>query len=96
MLDLIVLIFLTREIGRLAAKKGLRILTWRIYTVISWLLTEIIGIMIGVMIFGPDNLISVALVGITFAVTSYFIIKAYLEKLPDHDDIDIDNFGRNY
>jgi hypothetical protein len=36
MLDLIILIFLTREIGRLAERKGLKAVTWRIYNV-SWL-----------------------------------------------------------
>ena len=96
MLDLIVLIFLTREIGRLAGSKGLKPFTWKVYIVISWLIAEIIGVVAGVMIFGPYNLVSIILVGIIFAVTSYFIIKAYLNKLPDHDGIenDINNMGK--
>jgi hypothetical protein len=62
--------------------------------VVSWIITEIIGFMLGLMIFGKDNLISVMLVGLTFAITSYFIIKAQLNKLPDQDlDDDINNFG---
>ena len=93
MLDLIVLIFLTREIGRLAFRKGLKPLTWRIYNVLGWLLFEIIGIIAGVLIFGIDNLISINLMGFTFAITSYFLIKARLNKLPDVDD-EIDNFGK--
>lgn len=93
MLDLIVLIFLTREIGRLAFRKGLKPLTWRIYNVLGWLLFEIIGIIAGVVIFGIDNLISINLMGFAFAITSYFLIKARLNKLPDVDD-DIDNFGK--
>jgi hypothetical protein len=95
MLELIALIFLTREIGKIAEKKGLKPLTWKIYLVIGWLFFEIIGIFVGVMIFGTDNLISVVLVGFAFAITSYFLIKGQLNKLPDRNiDDDIDDLGR--
>jgi hypothetical protein len=94
MLEIIALIFLTREIGRLAEKRGLKPITWKIYTVIGWLFSETIGILIGVMIFGTNNLVSVVLVGVLFAITSYFIVKAQLNKLPDRDiDNDINNLG---
>ena len=93
MLEIIALIFLTREIGRLAEKKGLKSITWKIYTVIGWLISETIGIFVGVMIFGMNNLVSVVLVGVTFAITSYFIINGQLNKLPDIDD-DINNLGQ--
>jgi hypothetical protein len=94
MLEIIALIFLTREIGKLAEKKGLKPITWKIYTVIGWLFSETIGILVGVMMFGMNNLVSVVLVGILFAITSYFIIKAQLNKLPDRDiDNDINNLG---
>jgi len=95
MLELIALIFLTKEIGKIAEKKGLKPLTWKIYLVIGWLFFEIIGIFVGVMIFGMNNLISVVLVGFAFAITSYFLIKSQLNKLPDRNiDDDIDNMGR--
>lgn len=96
MLEIIALIFLTREIGKLAHDKGLKPLTWKIYTVLSWIFAEIIGIIIGVMIFGKDNLFSIVLVGLTFAITSYFIIKAQLNKLPNQGfDDDINSIGQN-
>jgi hypothetical protein len=95
MLEIIALIFLTREIGRIAHNKGLKPLTWKIYTVAAWIISEIIGVIAGVMIFGMDNLFSVALVGFTFAITSYFIIKAQLNKLPDYFDNDINSIGNN-
>ena len=96
MLDLIVLYFLTREIGRLAFRKGLKPLTWKIYNVLGWLSAELIGVVIGVLIFGMDNLVSVQLIAFAFAITSYFIIKAQLNKLPDHDlDDDINRIGSN-
>ena len=96
MLEIIALIFLTREIGRIAHDKGLRPVTWKIYTVVGWIVSEIIGLIAGVMIFGKDNLFSIILVGLTFAITSYFIIKAQLNKLPDQGfDDDINNIGNN-
>ncbi len=94
MLDLILLFFLTREIGRIAFKKGLKPLTWKIYNIVGWLGAELIGVIIGVLIFGLNNLISVQLVAFAFAITSYFIIKAQLNKLPDNDiDDDINRIG---
>ncbi len=96
MLDLIVLYFLTREVGKLAFKKGVKPLTWKIYNVVGWLLAELVGIIIGALIFGLDNFVSVQLVAFVFAITSYFILKAQLNKLPDQDlDDDINRIGRN-
>lgn len=94
-MDLIVLFFLAREIGRLASRKGLKPGTWRLYTVLAWIITEIIGLLIGFMIFDKDNLFSIGMTGIAFAVTSYFIIKAQLNKFSDYVDDDIDNIGNN-
>lgn len=93
MLEIIALIFLTRKIGRIAQNKGLKPLTWKIYTLIGWIVLEIIGIIIGAAIFGKDNIVSIVLVGIAFAITSYFIIEAQLNKLPDQFNDDINNIG---
>lgn len=94
MLDLIVLFFLTREIGRLAQRKGLKPVTWKIYNILGWLFAELIGIMIGIVIFGWNNLVSIQLVAFAFAITSYFIIKTQLNKLEDQDfDDDINHLG---
>ncbi len=93
-MDLIILFFLAREIGRLALKKGLKSITWKIYTAVAWIISEIIGLMIGFLFFDKDNLFSIGMIGLTFALTSYFIIKAQLNKLPDYDD-DINRIGNN-
>lgn len=95
MLEIIALVFLTRQIAKIAQDKGLRPVTWKIYTVVGWIVSEIIGVFAGVIIFGTDNLFSVEMVALTFAITSYFIIKAQLNKLPDHFDDDINNIGSN-
>ena len=75
--------------------KGLKPSTCKIYTVAGWILSEIIGIVIGTMIFGKDNLFSIVMVGLAFAITSYFVIKAQFNKLPAYFDDDINNIGNN-
>ncbi len=93
-MDLIILIFLTINIGKLAHSKGLKVLRWKIYNVVGFVIAEIIGAIVGIIIFGKDNIISIFLVGLTFAITSYYIIKAQLNKLPDQNlDDDINNLG---
>jgi hypothetical protein len=95
MLDLIILYFLTKEIGKLASQKGLKPINWKIYTIISWIASEIVGVFVGFLIFDVHNLFSIILVGIAFAFTSYYLIKAQLNRLPDKTfDDDINNIGR--
>ena len=96
MLDLIALFFLTKEIGKLSLQKGVKPMTWKIYTIAGWILSEILGFIVALMIFEKDNLFSIVLVGFLFAITSYFIIKSQLQKLPDQNsEDDINNIGRN-
>ena len=96
MLDLIALFFLTKEIGKLSLQKGVKPMTWKIYTIAGWILSEILGFIVALMIFEKDNLFSIVLVGFLFAITSYFIIKSQLQKLPDQNsEDDINDIGRN-
>jgi len=94
MLEIIALIFLTRQIGRMAADKGLKPGIWKFYTVLAWIAGEFLGAVVGVLIFGTENIFSVILVAIAGAVTGYFIIKANLSKRPDVFD-EIDQIGHN-
>ncbi len=95
MLEIIVLVYLTSEIGKLARDKGLNAARWKVYNVFGYIFAEFIGVIVGIMIFGKDNLISVMLVGLLFAITSYFILKAQLNKMPDHNmDDDINHLGQ--
>ncbi len=62
--------------------------------VLAWIGGEILGGGIGILIFGLDNQVSWALLAIGCAVTSYFLIKNYLSKLPDIiSDDDLNNIG---
>jgi hypothetical protein len=95
MLEIIALIFLTRQIGRIAHDKGLKSSTWKLYTVLAWFAGEIVGAVIGLMIFGPNNLFSVLLVALAGAITGYYILKLNLDKRQDITlDDDINQIGR--
>ena len=92
MLEIIALVFLTRQIGRIAVTKGLKPGTWKLFTVLAWIAGEFVGAIIGLLIFSQDNIFSIILVAIAGAVTGYFIIKANLSKRPDVID-EIDQIG---
>ena len=95
MLEIIILFFLTKKIGILAHSKGLRAGRWKLNLVLAWLLAELLGAVVGVIVFGADNLVSCLLLAIGLAATSYILLKNYLTKLPNvFDEDDINNIGR--
>lgn len=90
MLEIVILIYLSRKVGALALKKGVSAGLWKFIFIIGWILFEVIGFIAGIWIFGKDNIISIILLAYMFAITSYVILKAYFSKLPDavsEDDI---------
>lgn len=94
MLEIIALIFLTKDIGNLASRKGLKPGTWKLYTVLAWIGAEIMGFFITLMLI-PDNIITAMLIGIGCAIGSYLIIKANLNKRPDAGlEHEIDQIGQ--
>ena len=95
MLEILILYFLTKKIGLLAASKGLSAGRWKLNLVLAWIVGELIGAVVAVMIFGKDNLFSALLIAIACAASSYFVITNYLNKLPDIiDEEDLNNIGR--
>ncbi len=93
MLEIIALVFLTKNIGSLAQRKGLKPGTWKLYTVLCWFGAEILGALIGVLVFGSENIVGAVLLGLACAVGSYFVLKANLDKRPDAMDDDINRIG---
>ena len=93
MVEIIALYFLCKRNGLLAAQKGLNPRTWKWYTVLAWLLTEIIGVIIGITLYGEDNLMGVLSLGIISAFGGYLIIKFVLDKKPDIFEEDINGIG---
>lgn len=95
MLEIVALIFLTKDIGKLAARKGLKPSTWKIYLVLGWILSEIIGVIVGIMIFGMHNLVSIVLMGLAFAFGHYFFLRHTLYKYEDYTfDDEFQDFGK--
>jgi hypothetical protein len=88
-MDIILLIFLAYKISNLAAKKGEKRKKWVILLVLTWVSGEIVGASIGLVIFGKDNLFSIALLALGVAGTFYFKINDYLNNLPDKIEKDI-------
>ena len=93
MIEIIALIFLCRKIGELAIKKGLKAGTWKAYTVLAWIVAEMIGVVLGMLAFGNGNLLGIALIGIVSAFGGYLFVKAILDKKPDSFDEDINKIG---
>ena len=83
MLDIILLYFLAKNIGRLALKKGLPPLKWKLILIGIWLTFEMAGIFLGFSAFGDGNLLGLLLMGLASAFGGYFVLKANLEKYPD-------------
>lgn len=94
MLEIIALIFLSREIGKIAERKGLKPGKWKLYMVLVWFGAEIIGWVIALSLF-PGSIMSAMAMGLGFAVTSYFHIKSILNKKPDSFEADIEQIGRD-
>jgi uncharacterized membrane protein YfcA len=92
MIEILAIIYLCRKIGDLAEQKGLRRGLWQFYTVLAWIVGEIIGILLGIIIFqtNPDQLIPLVIPGYALAVASYFVLKAVLSKKPDRVDMNFE------
>lgn len=94
MIEIIVLIILAINIGKVATRKGEKPVKWQVLTVIGWVVAELLGVMLGIMFFGKGNLIGLMLLGLISAVGGYLIVKAQLDKIPDHLEDDINNIGQ--
>ena len=83
MLEIIAIIFLSKNNGKLATSKGLKSGTWILYTVLAWIGAEFVGALAGILLFGQENFFMAYLLAIGCAIASYFIIRNVLQKKPD-------------
>ena len=95
MLEIIALVFLTRKIGDLAERKGLKKGWWKFYTVIAWFGPEVLGIVLSILIFQTEEILGLVFLGYAFAIASYFILKAVLSKKPDIETPAFEFEGQN-
>jgi len=82
MIEILVLINITKIFGRLATQKGLSAVWWKLYIVLAWFFAEFTGIFIGVLLF-PDAMLVYLLFGYGFAAGAYYLLKYILNKKPD-------------
>ena len=82
------------HVGRVADRKGEKPVKWQLRVVGGWIVAEMLGFMIGILMFGTDNLIGLMLFGLISAVGGYLFVKAQLDKIPDRMDDDINRIGK--
>ena len=93
MIEIIVLYFLCKHIGKLALSKGLKPLTWKIYTILAWIAAELLGIIFGAALFGinlqaelskqTNELGRLMLFSLVCAFGGYLLVRKILENRPD-------------
>ena len=83
MLEIIALMLLAGQIGRMAIRKGQKPWPWKLYLVLAWIGGEIIGVFIAIAAFNQDDYLGVLPMGIMGAVGGYLIVRAILSKMPD-------------
>lgn len=86
MLEIIVLVFLTNQIGRMALRKGQKSWVWKLYTVLGWIVGEFIGVFAAVLAFNVTDYLSALPLAILGAVGGYLIVRAILSRIPDKPD----------
>jgi hypothetical protein len=97
-LEIIALIFLCKKNGNLAAQKGLNPVKWKWYTVLAWIVAEMVGIILAMSFYGQEeiikqNIISISFFGLISAFGGYLFVKFLLEKKPDAMDEEINSIG---
>lgn len=95
MIEIIILFFLTKNIGVLAIRKGMPPGRWKLYTVLGWIFFELVGFVISFLI--VQNFLANAFFGMICAFTGYLVPKYLLEKMPDKTNTAhwTDNLGNN-
>ena len=79
--DIIILFFLTRNIGSLASRKGMDVKKWKRNTILFWILFELLGIAISMLI--VNSLLANLLFGKVCGFGGYLLTRYRLEQIPD-------------
>ena len=82
MLEIILLIFLCKKIGRMAIERGLSPKRWKIYTILAWISFEFLGCALSIAFFGFDKNHLMGLMGfaIVCAFGGFLLVQYQLEK----------------
>ena len=95
MQDLIIIFFLMRYMGNLAARKNQPVFRWRMYTLAGWFTGGLVGSMVSQVLYHIKNpmdlfkeqnfllLIKVMILYYLFAIMGYHIVRTALKRKPD-------------
>jgi hypothetical protein len=86
MLEIIAIIFLSRNMGKMAKRKGQKPGPWILYTVLAWIGGEFIAALIAIQSMGQRDYLSLLPVLLIGAVIGYLIVRGLLSRLPDVPD----------
>ena len=88
MLEIILLLFITRHIGQMAVRRGLAPRIWKFKLIAYWFLFEILGFFLGITMFKftIENIGGLMLLCITCAFGGYLLVRNQLEKTPENTD----------
>lgn len=100
-MDIIILFLLALYIGKQAKQKGLNPGHWRLRLILTWLVLEFTGFIIGAQLFQVninnmlngkmDGLSGLALFAFACGFGGYLLVKFRLDKTPSKLDDEIDN-----
>lgn len=74
MLEIIALIFLGGQMGKMAIRKGQKPGMWKLYTVLAWIGGEVIGILISIMAFNKEDYMGMLPLALAGALGGYLIV----------------------
>ncbi|MEX0635543.1 MAG: hypothetical protein WD135_02155 [Ferruginibacter sp.] len=83
MIEIIVLFFLGRQISRMASLKGLSPNKWILKLILAWVSAEILGVILGITLFGLGNLVGLMMFALACAFGGYLLVRNRLEAIPD-------------
>jgi len=83
MIEIVVLYFLIRQLGRIAEQKGLPVINWKINGILAWVGGEFLGFFLILNLTNTQDLILSALFAIGMGYLSFLLLKQYLQSRPD-------------
>jgi hypothetical protein len=83
MLEIIAIVLLSQQMGKMAERKGQKKGTWILFTVLGWIIGEVIGILIAISAFNAEDYIAMLPMALLGAVTGYFVVRMILSRMPD-------------
>ncbi|MFT7037063.1 MAG: energy-converting hydrogenase Eha subunit A [Cyclobacteriaceae bacterium] len=82
MLEVILVIYLSKKIGKILDEKGHNKGWYVAIFVITWIVSEISGIVLGAIIF-PDAPVAMYIMGLLGAAAAYYANYLFAKSLPD-------------